>query len=422
MRPNNHHHHPDSPSSPPWPLRACVVVAAIGCSLPHNAVLAGVTLFADRFGSGIYARIVAAVYTPTLAVAAGQLAAAGGRRSDGPWPLDAAWFWSGPCIVVALVVFVEELLTFEETSVLVGSCAVVGGLSYAVFGSLQSLVAGAAANKTGERKLLQALFAFGYQLSGFVVFVVSVAWGFDDEVTGERVRGFYRTVAVLQVVALACCVVTSNALTAPQPSTSSASSTTTVETPPTSSTPPPVPLTSLVRPSRSPDVAAFLACCLALFLTVFGSVAILPLYALFKSPGRPNFPQELFFVRLFADAGSRLVTVAMTRTLEAPRSILLAALLRLLLVVPLVTLAPVHGRKLDDEAVLLVAALIAVFAFGSGFIVTRAFQIGVDVGPAGGFSVPFVGGGSTVVPAVTVLNALFAAGLCFASLFGLASA
>ena len=377
-------------------MAAAMAVAGVGCSLPHNSVLAGVTLVADRFGPGFFASVVAAVYAPTMVVGLAAILNSSNTASR------TAWLAPAPLVVLLLSLFPNELLAAPDAAAarqVVGFSAVIGALSYVHFIKLQTL---ASTLPPSQRKPMQAWFAFGYQLSGFVVFVVSLAWGFDHRVTDEGVRWFYQSVAVLQIGAVACAAFVSSALSVDAVGGDDL-------TPATSPSPPPATwrkLGNLPRDTR--------ACAAALFLTVFGSVAVLPLYAWFRPPTHPNFPQELFFIRLFCDAGSRLVTLALPHVLVSPRHILAASVVRLGVVLPLVS---INARGASDDDVMFVSGLIAAFAFSSGFIVTRAFQVGVDVSSGGSGAAPAAV--MTTAAAVPMLNLAFGAGLCAASLVGL---
>jgi hypothetical protein len=252
-----------------------------------------------------------------------------------------------------------------------------------IFNALQQTASSVMDEDNRQRALVA--FSLGYQLSGLVVLFV-------DDVCGSGLRReqqtyFFAVIFLFIVISMVCCVYSHQALESFKPrrnlqdpakfmdkakwdhdvnellweglenaKTFKSNDQTVLSVAPSS-------------------ISPLLTC--SIFLTVTASASLLPFYSHFQSSlPNTNLPQNLFFLRLVSDAISRPSTLVLSRFASNARVILALAVSRLILVAPLLALAtPKNEGTLGTNQARLAGVLVCAFSFGSGFIVTRCYQL-----------------------------------------------
>jgi hypothetical protein len=344
-------------------------LASISSSLAQNAVLVSIASANERFGPGFFGCITFSTFAPALPVALFQLYF--DKSLDARFGLRRAHRFrcqsSIVCLVLLVLLFPEVLIsdqapTLRAKAALVGTCALIGAFSFVLFGSLQQ-VAGLVENRLRLGGAFPAAFAFGHQASGLSVFVAEKAANFDHDADLAEARLFYRLIACVLVL----CLVSvqrffhaswfEDALANDLEQTSMLAEND-VDLLPTAAVPAKHMSWKLVH---------------ALFVTVFASGMLVPLYARYHGPTDPDFPQAVFLTRLFSDTLSRPATLLAPTLLASDHSLFLSANARLVLLCPLLWYAYAYSSA--PHAKFAILACLSLYSFASGFIVTRAFQL-----------------------------------------------
>lgn len=297
--------------------------------------------------------------------------------------------------------------TSDSTSSLVSIVVLtsfIGFFSAIVYGSFYQI---ASIISSGGR--LQASFAMGYQGSGAVALIISLAIGFKSDARDAEVRTYFFTVAGVEIMSLVSfLILMCGRKNSTVPLSLKRKESTSVTSPLEDGTlDAPLLENAAVTPSSleerslrddgvsdgdrattpnddccelSGRVLSYQEICaytwpalLSLFLTVFGALCILPFYTYIPSSrGNENFSQLLFYVKLGADMIGRPCTVLL-RVIHSKRGMVIASLIRVCFL-PFFFLYTFGGDVIPKNDV--VAAIgIGVFSFSSGFINTVAYQL-----------------------------------------------
>lgn len=363
-------------------MKVKFTLCCMGASLTQNAVLCGVSSYSSRFGEEFFAQLVLAVVFPRLLVCCLQSAC--DAKTNAQFGEERMNFIRvcTSYLLSAVIMVVFPFANARFPVLVLGY--LVGMINAMLFGTLQQIAM--------SSEQLQATFAFGNQLSGFAVFALAKIAKFDHDAGQHERNTFFFSVASIQLMCIALTMCSCI----------------------------PFKTTDFIHEQREEEMVSLIdksvavgqtkpyflqttqgkLACLALFFTAASSSGLLPLYSRYLSESDANFSQHLFFLRLFADAISRPATVwsAMLRDAHA---LLFVSIVRLIVFVPLllyfiiVTTEPVtrplvveiltgeisvaslpsSRLLLNDAQCWTVVLLLAMFAFSSGFISTRCYQI-----------------------------------------------
>ena len=172
----------------------------LGCatSAGQIALLSLLTYYSRMFGLATFVRLNCALYLPSLPIVLLQ------RKLDNSFErrFSTATAFSFR-ISVSLVAIVMTLIALiyipNDEGTLLACAAVIGIFTGAVFGNFYQLLA-----LLDNQKQTTAAFAFGYQFSGLIVFVLSLAAFGDNEEfpTHDSLEQFFFSVSAVPLLAL----------------------------------------------------------------------------------------------------------------------------------------------------------------------------------------------------------------------------
>ena len=176
-------------------------LCAIGVSVGWTSILSALVYFSDVYGPSSFLWLNLAVYVPTLPVA--LLQACWDHRMDKHYGSSVTFLFrggialSGMALCTALVPLTSGPGREPSLSLLLALTALIGLMSSVVYGSFYQLASIASTNGT-----LQAAFAMGYQGSGLVVLLASLALHFTNTPTAAALWEYFGVAAGLEVLAL----------------------------------------------------------------------------------------------------------------------------------------------------------------------------------------------------------------------------
>ena len=349
--------------------------SAVGATVGWTSLLSGVVHFSARFGPDSFIWLNAAVFLPLLPISVTQ--AALDDYFDREIGSSATFPFRGSVCFLAMSTALVAIAYGPRSSLplLLVVAATLGTAAAALQGTLYQM---AALQSSAQ---LKAAVASGTQASGVVALGLTLATGFGSSSRGEGFRRF----ALLAALVEACCfgcflrLVCSSSLsrsllrrdTAFGPRAARAPrATAEIAEAQGESTAPPPRYSALCR-SGWP-------CCAALLVTVSSSMLVGAWFARVRSRcGNEALPQILFYARLLSDLCGRPFTLA--APLRSVAALAVLTVLRLALV-PLffaLTSTPDSETQLLEGCArdVLVVAVAALIAFGSGFVVTSCYQL-----------------------------------------------
>jgi hypothetical protein len=333
--------------------------ASMGASLSQNSILCSVSSLSLQFGEDFFAQVVFAVLFPHLIMAVVQgTCDARTNRYFGEARMNFLRLLSGFLLnIVTMLCF--PLVSDSRGGILVLSY-ISGFLSAGLFGTLQQIA------MSSENR--QAMFAFGNQVSGLIIFVLARLTGFHENAHYQERVQFFVGIALLELACLLSLLMFNTSIPLV-----TASSVVVIHEEEEEESFLPLPAVK-VTPQSFLSTSDGRYVSFSLFITAASSAGILPYFAYFQSPTEGNLSQELFFLRLLCDAISRPATIYST-LLREPQALTLLSILRVVLFVPFLLYLALVPVELNSSQTRLVQFLVGLFAFTGGFIGTRCYQI-----------------------------------------------
>ena len=193
----------------PWPYSwvgrspwALFFIFGCATSVAQVALLSMLTYYSSKFGRQTFVGLTCATYLPSLPVV--LLQSQFDRFYDGIFSTAVAFKFrvTVSFLVLTVTMCALPLMTLDKEWELLTCAAVVGIFTGVIFGSFYQLLTFIHAE---DQTRNTAFFAFGYQGSGVLVLVLSLAafHGHQDSPSTEMLRQFFFSVAVVPLLALA---------------------------------------------------------------------------------------------------------------------------------------------------------------------------------------------------------------------------
>lgn len=382
--------------------KATGLAIGVGSSLGLNAVLSAVGYFSVHLGEGSFVLITCALYLPSLPMVLilSKLSSQShhadrlGQLKSDVRSIIVTFVASAGALVITPFVK-ADLMILLAVCTLFSVCSAVA-MEY----SLQMVMLNGDDPQGCEQ--LKAMLFFGYQASSLICLGAKLATGFDP-VSAQGVTTFFYALAGISLLLIAPTLyfaVTCAKKLYHQPlgSASSSEEEPMLEDSPLheESTEEEVPSDSNGSSNTSDSseeaipgifipalwLKAFRQaelCSLTVFLTVLASMFVFPFYSFVPSSGGDEASQAqlasiLFYAKTFTDALSRPATVVLPQIIRSRSVLLLVAVIRLAICVPLFFLYVFGNGVLPrNDAIFTIA--IAIFAGTSGYLSTLSFQL-----------------------------------------------
>ena len=375
---------------------------AVGVSVGWTGILSALSYFSKLYGKSSFLYFNLAVYLPSLPVAIIQTKYDG--QCDFKFGSTTAMCFRGIFSIIGMTICVTALPYYaknaDHLAMCVGLTGIIGLCSAIVYGSFYQI-----ASLINSNGWLQAAFAMGYQGSGILVLIVSLAVNFDADASDRQVSIYFISIAGLEFFSLLCFLILmcKRRLVRSQlvrRDSAVALSSALARTPDnvqdivdedknkSKPSPPPTPSPDMEQPllkssndvvdtgdemSYKEIVRYTWPALFALFVTVFGALCVLPFYTYVPSSSNDaNLSQILFYTKLGSDMLGRPCTVLL-RLIHTPKRMVVAAVIRLLFL-PVFFLYTFGGDVIPKSDIL-ITVFVGLFAFSSGFINTVAYQL-----------------------------------------------